>query len=150
LRELVEMGKVAQPFHKAAEMDPAQAEAYLKRMEKAAVETAVTCIAKALTRLSAGGYVVTGAAVVLVSGKPLPELPKILGAHPLIHTAEGVFFREVLKKACEKCGLAVAGIREREVPAEVLARAAVMGKPLGPPWTQDEKLSTAAAMIAST
>lgn len=55
------------------------------------------------------------ATVLLGSGKPLPELARILAAHPLIHTAEGVFFRNVLRRACEVCGLAVAGIKEREV-----------------------------------
>jgi hypothetical protein len=76
----------------------------------------------------------------------------------LIHTAEGVFFREVLRRACEWCGLAVTGIKEREVleqyagalgipVVELQARLSAMGKKLGPPWTQDEKLSTAAALI---
>jgi hypothetical protein len=148
LRRRVEMGKVAQPFHKAAEMKLPEAEAYLKRTEDAAVTMAAAAVKAALAQFASDGYQVTTAAVLLGSGKPLPELAKILAAHPLIHTAEGVFFREVLKKACEQCGLAVSGIKERDVPADLVARATVLGKAFGVPWTQDEKLSTAAAWIA--
>ena len=91
------------------------------------------------------------------AGKPLPELAKILAAHPLIHTAEGVFFRNVLVIACGACGLNVIRTTEREVldecaaalritGAELQSRLSAMGKEMGPPWTQDEKLSAAAAL----
>jgi hypothetical protein len=51
----------------------------------------------------------------------------------------------------------VAGIKEREVlercvaalripAAELQMRLSAMGRTLGPPWTQDEKLSAAAAL----
>jgi hypothetical protein len=54
--------------------------------------------------------------------------------------------------------LAVTGIKERDVPelcaaalgisaVELPARLSAMGKPLGAPWTQDEKLSAAAALV---
>ena len=149
--------RISQPYHAAAEMKLPQAEAFLQRTQEIAVEMAAASVKDAVARLSSDGYRVAGAAVLLGSGKPLPELARILAAHPLIHTAEGVFFREVLKSACEACGLAVAGIKEREVleqcaaalriPAvELQARLSAMGKALGPPWTQDEKLSAAAAL----
>lgn len=149
--------RARQPYHAAAEMKLPQAEAFLERTEKAAVEMAATAVKEAVAVLASEGYRVTEAAVLVGSGKPLPELVGILAAHPLIHTAEGVFFREVLKKACEACGLAVAGIKEREVleqcstalrvPAvELQPRLSAMGKALGPPWTQDEKLSAAGAL----
>jgi hypothetical protein len=152
MRQRVEMVKgtgfrANQPYHAAEEMRLPQAEAFLKRTEDAAVAMAAAAVKDALAKL-ADAYHVAGAAVLLGSGKPLPELGRILAAHPLIHTAEGVFFREVLKAACEQCGLAVSGIKEREVPLELVARAAALGKALGPPWTQDEKLSTAAAWLA--
>ena len=104
-----------QPYHAAEEMKLPQAQAFLKRSEKAAVEMAAAGVKGAIATLAGQGYRVAGAAVLLGSGKPLPEVAKILAAHPLIHTAEGVFFREVLRRACERCGLAVTGIKEREV-----------------------------------
>jgi hypothetical protein len=147
-----------QPYHAAEGMSLPQAEAFLKRTEKIAVEMAAAVVKDAVATLAVQGYRVAGAAVLLGSGKPLPDVAKILAAHPLIHTAEGVFFREVLMRACERCGLAVIGIKEREVleqcagalsvPVDELqSRLSAMGKKLGPPWTQDEKLSAAAALM---
>src|SRR5580698_4154768 len=104
-----------QPYHAAEEMKLPQAAAFLRRTEKIAVEMAAAALRDAVAALTSEGYRVAGAAILLGSGKPLPELGRILAAHPLIHTAEGVFFRDVLKSACEACGLAVAGIKEREV-----------------------------------
>jgi hypothetical protein len=153
LRERIEMTSGAgfharQPYHAAEEMALPDAQAFLQQTEKAAIAMAAAQIGDVIARLGT----VKGAAVLLGSGKPLPELAKILGAHPLIHTAEGVFYREVLLRACEAVNLRVTGIRE----AEVVQRCGVsqeqltaMGKPLGRPWTQDEKLSAAAALSIS-
>jgi hypothetical protein len=82
------------------------------------------------------------------------DLPQV------IQTAEGAFYREVLLRACAAAGLPVTSIRERgvidrcaaalQIPDEELqARLSAMGKPLGPPWTQDETLSAAAALAIS-
>ncbi len=115
LRRRIEMTKgsgyrARQPYHAAEEMKLPQAEAYLQRAEKIAVEMAAAAVIDAVASLSSEGFRVSGAAVLLGSGKPLPGLGRILAAHPLINTAEGVFFRDVLKSACEACGLAVAKI----------------------------------------
>jgi hypothetical protein len=149
LRGRIEMSSGdRQPYHAAEEMTLPDAQAFLKQTEKAAITMAAAQIENVIARLGT----VKSAAVLLGSGKPLPELAKILGAHPLIHTAEGVFYRDVLLRACEAINLPVTGIRE----AEVLQRCGVsqeqltaMGKPLGRPWTQDEKLSAAAALSIS-
>jgi hypothetical protein len=162
LRRRIEMTKGPgdpgkQPYHAAEGMEPPQAEGFLRRTEKIAVAMAAAAVKDAVATLAGQGYQVVGAAVLLGSGKPLPELERILAAHPLIHTAEGVFYRDVLKSACEACGLTVTGIKEREAPGqcaaalgisgvELPARLSAMGKTLGPPWTQDEKLSAAAAL----
>ncbi len=162
LRRRIELTKgsgcrARQPYHAAEEMQLQQAEAFLQRTEKTSTEMAAAAVRDTISLLAGEGYRVAGAAVLLGSGRPLPELGKILAAHPLIHTAEGVFFREVLRSACEACGVAAVGITEREVlaqcaaalripAAELQARLSAMGKTLGPPWTQDEKLSAAAAL----
>src|SRR5205823_5754992 len=138
--------RAKQPYHAAEEMKLPEAEAFLKRTEQLAVAMAAAAIREVVKELGDRGSRVCGASVLLGSGRPLPELARILAAHPLIHTAEGVFFRDVLKTACEQCGLSVLGINEREVPPDLLARTSTMGKILGPPWTQDEKLSAAAAL----
>jgi hypothetical protein len=134
-----------QPYHAAAEMPLSQAETFLKRTADGCVKRAAAAIAEALAALAADGYQVRRATILQASGKPLPDLPKILAAHPLIHTAEGVFFREVLQRACRDVGLTVATVKEREIPAAVVAHFAAKSKVLGPPWTMDEKLAAAAA-----
>lgn len=139
--------RATQPYHAAAVMKTVDAQAFLDRYETAAVETTATEIGQAIRELGAAGYQVRRAVILLGSGKPLPDLSKILAAHPLIHTAEGVFFRNVLMTACTRCGLSTSGYKEREIPAELLRETKEMGGILGPPWTQDEKLSAAAALI---
>jgi hypothetical protein len=136
-----------QPYHAAAEMPIEQAEPFLKRTEESAIEMAASQIAEAAAALAADGHRVKQAAVAMRPGRPLPELPKILGAHPLIHTAEGVFFREALMSACRRCGIEAAGIDERGLAPDLLGRVSGMGKILGPPWTQDEKIAAAAAIM---
>jgi len=68
-------------------------------------------------------------------------------------------FRQALVRASEGCGLPVTKVRERDLlerataalrtPAGKLQRRlADLGRPLGPPWTQDQKLATLAALLA--
>ncbi len=162
LRRRIEMTHASgpranQPYHAAEEMELPQAEAFLQHTRTLAVEMAASALKDAISVLAIEGYRVSGAAVLLGSGKPLPELAKILAAHPLIHTAEGVFYRDILQNACAVCGLRVTGVKEREVldqcaaslqlpVGDLQARLSSMGKLLGAPWTQDEKLSAAAAL----
>jgi hypothetical protein len=107
------------------------------------------------------GYQLERAALLLASGRPLPELEKILQSHALIHTADGELFREALRSASIRCGLRLACTKERELlercaqafllrPPVVLRRATELGKGLGAPWSQDEKFATLAAWLALT
>jgi len=157
LRRRVELVKGSgfrsgQPYHVAAEMELAEAAVFLDETRRMAAALAGEQVKAALEALAAGGWKVVRAAVLLGSGRPLPELARILAAHPLIHMAEGEFFRDAMRAGCEACGLKVGGVREREVwgkcSAEMQARIAAAGKELGPPWRQDEKLSAAAAWLA--
>ena len=132
---------LSQPYHAAAEMPLEAAQEFLTRAEAKSVEMAEAAIREILR-----DYQVVRAGVLVRSMKPLPDLAKILSAHPLIHTAEGVFFRNVLRTACGQCNLVTHAIPEQHIAPELLAKAAAMGKVLGPPWTMDEKLSAAAAL----
>jgi hypothetical protein len=157
LRERIDMTtadgfRARQPYHAAEEMKLPDAQAFLLQTEKAAIAKAAAEIRNVIGRLATAGYSVKAAAVLLGSAKPLPELAKILAAHPLIHTAEGVFYRDVLLRACQTINLPVMGIRESEVlrlSHVTQEQLTAMGKPLGRPWTQDEKLSAAAALSIS-
>ena len=98
-------------------------------------------------------------AVLTASGRELPPLVRILAAHPLIHTAEGEFFRNAICSACEVLRLSVLRVREREIEsvantslgrsaAAVMKQIANAGKSLGSPWTQDQKKAALAAWMA--
>ena len=146
-----------QPYHFAKSLEPEEAENFLRECFEASQSLALTAVRELRDELS-GQYRVVGAAVLLASGRPLPSLAKILASHSLIHTAEGVFYREVFSKACECLELPVTGFRERDLDEHVQAafgRAANRvsqqvsdaGPSLGPPWTQDQKLAALAALV---
>ena len=76
----------------------------------------------------------------------------------MIHTAEGEFFRASIRRANETCGLPVTDTKEREVLnrgvvelglplEEIQSRMLELGRPIGPPWRQDEKLATLAGWL---
>jgi len=135
----------AQPYHAAARLPLRQAEAYLKGCAEISAAMAEAAMRKVVEDLAARGYGVTGCSILLGSGRPLGELAKTIAAHPLIHTAEGEFYRDAIREACRRCGLAVRGIKERDL-APLVGEVAELGKALGPPWRQDEKLCALAAM----
>src|SRR6266850_8013807 len=105
------------------------------------------------------GAKLTRCGLLLASGRPLPNLEKILASHALIHTADGELFREALLHASARCGLRDFRVKEREVldltgrafrlkPADIMRRVTELGRSLGSPWSQDEKFATLAAWLA--
>ena len=59
-------------------------------------------------------------------------------------------FREVLVWAARECRLPVAAVREKGIEAGSLKHIGSLGKLIGPPWTQDQKYATLAALVALT
>ena len=57
-------------------------------------------------------------------------------------------FRDVLKWAAQECHLPVISVREKGLEAAALKRLDPLGKLIGPPWTQDQKYATLAALMA--
>ena len=111
-----------------------------------------------LSEMSEGRTPAHTIALLLSSGRPLPQLEKILDSHALIHSAEGEFYREALKAAGEALRLRVVGLREKEIfelaakhlklrPAAIKARLESFKRSVGPPWTADEKLATLVAWM---
>jgi hypothetical protein len=112
-----------------------------------------------LVELGGKDFAVAGSCVLLSSGRPIGNLATTLASHALIHTAEGEFFRNALKKACAFCGLPVIGVKERELLNKGMATLGIstddleqqvvkLGKSIGAPWGKDEKLCAMAAWIA--
>ena len=111
-----------------------------------------------VAELNAREFQIVGSAVLLASGRSLPSLEKILASHPLIHTAEGEFFRHTVSQACEDLQISVTAIRQRELDerakatfgnatSRVQGSIASLGKTIGPPWTKDHKTAALAAAL---
>jgi hypothetical protein len=147
-----------QPYHYAKNLKLSEAETYLANYAAASERMALAAIENMVQELNEDGYRIAGSAILLASGRSLPSLAKILASHPLIHTAEGEFFRDAVSHACERLEIAITAIRERELdeqakimfgnPASrVQQRISSMGKTIGPPWTKDHKTAALAAAV---
>jgi hypothetical protein len=149
-----------QPYHTGEKMALAEAREFIAGVREKGRELAYRAIRGLQLELEGRGYQLTRGALLLASGKPLPELEKILASHALIHTADGELFRECLLHASARCGLAVMSIRELELMEQaakafhvpqpsLLRRVTELGRPFGAPWSQDEKFATLAAWLAA-
>ena len=164
-----------QPYHKAAEMPLKKAEEFIRRTTEQTGNYAHEGIEKIVADFRDRGCKVAACGILLGSGRPLvaaasrregrevnsplPSLAHIVGAHPLIHTAEGQLFRQAIVHGAERSSLRVVGIVERELFAraqsalghsrkELDRRISDFGRALGPPWQQDQKFAALAAWLA--
>jgi hypothetical protein len=136
-----------------------EAQPFISRVESEASRLAHRAIHEFKESLLTQGYELKRCGLVLASGRKLPELPQILASHALIHTADGELFRRAILQASADNGLASATIKEREVldeaarvlrikPNDLTRRIAELGRPLGAPWSHDEKLASLVAWLA--
>jgi hypothetical protein len=153
-----EMPGAVQPYHYAMNLKLPESEKHIANCAVASTRLAVAVINGLVAELNARHYRVVGSAVLLASGRSLPPLEKILAAHPLIHTAEGEFFRHTVIQACEDLQIPVTAIRQRDLDerakaafgklaSEVQGSIEGLGKTIGPPWTKDHKTATLAAAL---
>jgi|SRR6185437_2089369 len=147
-----------QPYHHARELGIEQAEKFLSEYVALCESAAQAELARIISALG-HNYELAGAGLVLASARPLPSLPQILSAHPLIHTAEGHLFREVIRRSCSVAAIPVTGISEKQLGShleECFGKNAGRmkqsiersGRSLGPPWNSDHKQAATAAAIA--
>lgn len=116
-------------YHRAAEMKIAAVPKWLARMREKALDRARGELAPLL------GQDVRIGALVAKEGA-LPELDWALGTHMRLHSAEGLFYRDVFRDACQ--------ISCRIIPPASLDLTAV-GKLATSPWGRDQKLAALAA-----
>jgi hypothetical protein len=147
-----------QPYHFAAQLEHAQQEKHLSRCATSSCRLAVSAIGEVMGELNQRGSGIVGTAVLFAAGRALPALEKILSAHPLIHTAEGEFFRQTAAKAFQGLEIPVTAIRERELDeraravfgnraSRVQSAISNLGTSVGPPWTRDHKTAALAAAL---
>jgi hypothetical protein len=148
-----------QPYHTAEKMPIGEAREFVAGVEKESQKLAYQAIQAVRAELQKQSIELTRCALLLASGRALPSFENILASHALIHTADGELFRGALSHAATRCSLEIIKIKEKELlesgaralriqPAALLRRLVALGKPLGPPWSQDEKFATLAAWLA--
>jgi hypothetical protein len=135
-------------------MEYPAAEKFINRCMSSSEELA----GRALAAIADAHGTIGRCCVLTGSGRKLPELREILNSHTLIHTAEGVFYREVVIAAAERRGTPVERVREADLAgaSDVLpgtdsarrARLDRFGKKVGSPWRQDEKMAALGAWMA--
>ena len=131
--------QTVQPYHAARHLDLPDAQKAVERAASRARKLAGKAIREAMEE-----HNIVGCGVGLDPDQRRPPLEKILASHPLLHTAEGLLFRTAIADAAAECGITVAVAPERELTL----RASALARPAGPPWRQDEKIATAAALMA--
>jgi len=147
------------PYHAAEGLELERARKFLERCEESSRRRAREGLKNVLDDLRADGRKAVGCGLLLSSARTLPALPEILASHALIHTADGEHFRDALKSAASQLGLSVEGVREKEIwtraaadleipVAELQRLVNVIGKSIGPPWTQDQKLAALSGWLA--
>jgi len=150
--------KFRQPYHTAERMPLEKARVFVDASLVEAKRLACGALRSTQEELRKKGYELARGALLLASGKALPELEKILLSHALIHTADGEHFREALRHACGDCGMGITCFRERELLErgvkmlrtrrdKLLRRLTELGAGFGSPWTQDEKYAALAAWL---
>lgn len=148
-----------QPYHAAERLKLPEAEKLLARCTESSQCLAHESVNGGLRELAARGHQVVACGIPVGSGRPLTTLAATLASHALIHTAEGELFRNIIARTCEKSGVAVMRIKEKELLARAASEFGVspdklqptlteLGRAVGPPWTQDEKYATLVACLA--
>lgn len=139
----------AQPYHAAHEMPLKEAAEFLDECRQTTNALATQAIKAAIAELKTKGCTICGACILSGSGRPTGSLESTLASHAMIHTAEGDFYRDALKQACESIGLSMSALKEKEarrMACEKFHHQLIeLGKRIGPPWRADEKLSAIAA-----
>jgi hypothetical protein len=150
-----------QPYHTAEKMPLAEAREFIARVQTEARELARRTVHEMQSSLENLKIKLTRGSLLLASGRPLPDLEKILASHALIHTADGELFREAIVHGCARCGVKMESVKERTLledagaalhlkTTELMRLVTELGKPFGSPWSQDEKFAALAAWLALT
>ncbi len=148
-----------QPYHAAEALNLTDAEALVNACTERSGHLAGAAVEAAIRDAEQNHYQVSISGILAGSDKPLPGLDKILASHPLLHTAEGELFRNVITRACVNHSLPVVAVNQKELMSRAQNQLGMsgegiqqhlqrMGKAIGAPWQQDEKSATLVAWIA--
>lgn len=147
-----------QPFHAVAKLSLVEAEELIRRCADSTNKLARQSLRQLIDDFRLPAHAVVGSIMLEGSGRPLGTLQSTLASHAMIHTAEGEFFRQAITQATADCGPLLTRIKEREILdrataelglslEEIHDRMLELGRTIGPPWRQDEKLAALAGWL---
>jgi len=145
-----------QPYHAAEYRELSQASRLIEQCRDSSRQLADQAFSRLADDVGNTQHHLAGCGILLGSGRLPDTLEAVLRSHAYIHTAEGELFRDVLRWAADRRGIPLTLVKERDAMIaaskklrlagqELQTRIQELGRPLGPPWRQDEKL---AALIA--
>jgi hypothetical protein len=148
-----------QPYHTAKKMSRDEARAFISGVQKEARRLAFQTIRGFRARLQAQGFQLVRCGLLLSSGRPLPGLSQVLASHALIHSADSELFREAILHASSRCGVEAIKVKEKDLlssasqalhlkASDIHSRVKDLGRPVGSPWSQDEKFASLVAWLA--
>ncbi|MEY2472702.1 MAG: hypothetical protein QOK28_2031 [Actinomycetota bacterium] len=149
---LLDDESLREPYHAAAALPRDEAPGLITSVEEAATTAAAETIRRFVASLG------SVAAVGVVGGnRKLPELPRILAKHALLHAAERAMYEQAIIEGAKRAGRSATTIPATGAlfahASEVLGvklepSLAALGKSIGPPWQKAHKEATAAALVA--
>jgi hypothetical protein len=141
-----------EPYHAAAAVPLADAPALITSVGEAATLAAAATIR---TMVSSLGTVT--AVGVVGANRPLPELPKILAKHALLHAAERDLYEQAIIDGATRAGLPVTTLpatgqlfdhASQLLGVDVASSLAAVGKSIGSPWQKQHREAAAAGLVA--
>jgi len=147
-----------QPYHHVEMWPLPKAQGHIDRCTRSTKIMTEGAFGTLVEEMHAKGQRVIGFGLLTASGRPVPSLADALASHAMLHTAECEFYRNALIEASQDCGIPVTRLKEKELlprakdilglAQETLpARLVELGREMGPPWSQDEKLAALAAWM---
>ena len=146
-------------YHSARGLEPAAAAALIEAAERIAAQQATAALERMFREATDERAVVRSCAVTVGARAGGARLESILASHALVHAAEGRLYQGALLQSAEARGLDTIAIPERSIweqgeaafgiaRDELRQRIDGVGRDVGPPWTEDQKLAALAAWIA--
>ena len=115
-------------YHMAAEMERTEARKWLARLRVKALKNARGALSPLVAHKPAF-------CAIVANDGDADDLDYVLAAHPRIHTAEGRFYRDILREACR---IPVHIVPPKTLDASAVAKLAVR------PWGRDQRLAALA------
>jgi hypothetical protein len=145
-------------YHAAQKLSLDAAERSVHAAREISCARAKAALKAAIARIEERNYDVVGASIIVANRPFAAELASIVKSHALIHSAEGVLFREAIQSASERLKLPVTVVRARDLEsrgAEMLGvrvaalpeRLTAIGRAAGKPWSKDQRDAFLAALL---